>query len=359
MSGTLEITGAARTLKELEQIYSSLRPSLWRIRTYPPQFKFNNVIRFADFSPDDKILATVHDGGEIVFWDLVGQRPTARKMEFDGLELPKSCITSLAFPVSDIDNVALSFVGQDRHIIQLFNLKTNTAGPVLFGSFQNPHCIRYSQNGNMMAWAADDQVELWDAKLNQHISTLKMQSLDVGGQVVRVSFSTDSGYIAAVNEKGTVVCWDTATRLNIRQSFPEIPLNRGSWTAIDLAVSVRGEEVVMLMAKKLDNGRQELRQVNWHTSGLRNEPLSTVWKHACISPSCRYICNVYGLNGNLGVVDVANSPLCGAKGFGNDKPVVFSQISPSSKAMVAQQADGQLAFWKVSYWPPMIIPLRG
>jgi WD40 repeat protein/class 3 adenylate cyclase len=175
---------------------------LWDVVSGFPRETFTSSGNDLAFSPDGKTLYTLGQDGDVIIWDLSGNRRLVRS--FPGVigGQPPS------FSVSP-DGTVLA-VSRDDGSVDLWNTTTLSRIGELPGSLRSPVFgagDAFSPDGRTLAAAGQqDAVVLWDVQTMAPIGAPLSQK-----DARQVDFSPDGRTLATASASGEVILWDVKT----------------------------------------------------------------------------------------------------------------------------------------------------
>jgi WD40 repeat protein len=187
------------------------------------------------FSPDLKLIATGHDDGTVLLWDIASHQLVR---EIEAHEQP---VSSLAFSP---DGKRLASAGEDR-LVLVWDTESGNKQLSLAGHTDRIPSLAWSPLGNRLVSAGwDTTARVWDATTGEPVILLNSH----GDQVTLVTFSPDGKVLACADSENLIHLWNSTnwnTQHVLNQHEDEIrcltfsPDNR-------LLVSGGGEQVIHL-----------------------------------------------------------------------------------------------------------------
>jgi WD40 repeat protein len=157
----------------------------------------SDMINSLDFSPDGKWIASAAQDQSVRIWSV----------ESGALEHILSGSTGSVYRVVfSPDGKTLAAAGEDA-TIYLWDVASGALLRTLSGHTKPIRCLRFSPNGAFLASSSSDSVlRLWSTK------TWEGRALEGAGKLpYSLQFSSDTELLAATDNSGYVVFWDTAS----------------------------------------------------------------------------------------------------------------------------------------------------
>jgi WD40 repeat protein len=187
------------------------RIEVWRIGEAKPALELDDVpfrARF-DISPDGRRLAIGRIDHAIHIYDL----ETMRVVQRIGLDRDPSYLTF------DTTGHRLVLYHGNFESARLLNLDSGKQEPI-FDSPNISWSVAWQPNGSLVAGAAFNGVEVWDAASRRRVALLAGHE----AQIVHLAFSHDGCLLLSYGWDGQSVLWDVRTQrvlLRINLAFPE------------------------------------------------------------------------------------------------------------------------------------------
>jgi hypothetical protein len=297
------------------------------------------------FSYDDRLLLTSHDNEGVLIWDLTLVRP-AQKLAADRVECGTfGPVKAAAFsPRKSRDLVLVFGLGHPTEHYELsadglFTLSTS------YSNWPEARDVKYSPDGNLIAFAVSDMIKIWDTKSECQIRTL----IGSGADIVKVAFADDSKYIVAVDIRGRLFKWETEGG-SLLHSAADLET---TWNYTEIAINPRGWAVGMISSKEISPKAYAWRLTRWYPllEAPENEPVDHMvpkdrWQcaHLCLAPNAEFATGVTEQG------DLIAASMFGAastwKRMGKDGKrgrAVSCGMSPSSHLVAFSKANGSTA----------------
>ncbi|GAA0411281.1 hypothetical protein Acor_15110 [Acrocarpospora corrugata] len=179
------------------------------------------------FSPRDPLLAITSPTGDLVLWDLLGNR------EVNALRTRQGSILDVAFSP---DGKLLATAGADR-TVKLWDSRTGALSGTLTGHTAPVQALAFSRDGRALASAGDDHtITVWDLASGRPSVTLTGHTAPIRG----LAFTTDGDLISG-GEDGRIIRWPLRPEPVAGQLCREIGrgLTREEWAAYLPSVAYR------------------------------------------------------------------------------------------------------------------------
>ncbi|KAF9543677.1 WD40 repeat-like protein [Agrocybe pediades] len=179
------------------------------------------------FSKDGKWLASGHDDGTVLDWNLKDGSQTGKAL---GRHFEP--VTSVAFSPDSKHLVS----GSRDHTIRLWNIeKMKQVGNPWRGHTDYVNCVAFSPDGTKVVSASDDRtLRVWDLETGKVTAVLKGHE----GWVRSVAFSPDGLHIVSGSWDGTLHTWDSHTYQHIDE-----PLKGHTCAVWSVAYSPDGKSI--------------------------------------------------------------------------------------------------------------------
>ncbi|MBV8999229.1 MAG: WD40 repeat domain-containing protein [Solirubrobacterales bacterium] len=190
------------------------------------------------FSPDGRMLASANSDHTVILWD------TATGRRLRTLRGHPDAVDAVAFSP---DGKLLASGGDDRLVI-LWNPSTGQRLRTLTGHTDHVDSVAFSDDGSVLASGSfDHSVILWDPRSGRQLGD---PLLGHQAQVSSVSFlPSDARMLASAGDDGTVMMWDTVTRLAEPLAEYENPVQSVAFSGDGgLLASGSTDDTVRLMA---------------------------------------------------------------------------------------------------------------
>lgn len=212
-----------------------------------------------EFSPDDSRLLALSDQGHLNTWDTETWQPLASADPHDGKTngagfLPNGSVLTtgndgtvrtwnagLTTELSSLDALdndvrleglssdgsrALAVVGEQN--VQVWDIANGESLCVLERE-QPPRYARLSQNGQLVAIADDDLVEIWDVNDSQLRHTLDGKH----AAITWLGFDSGGGRLLVTGSEGQAIIWNTETGLEAKRISTGLNLMHANWSPDD------------------------------------------------------------------------------------------------------------------------------
>ncbi|MEX2666619.1 SUMF1/EgtB/PvdO family nonheme iron enzyme [Candidatus Uabimicrobium amorphum] len=192
----------------IEKIKQSSHEMIWlALHRYNSRFvwqtttlKYSNVIKFAVFSPDGKILASA-SGASIQLSDAVTGRQIA-VLKIEG------AVNSVAFSPNGKVIVSAS----DDKSLCIWDVESKKQIAMLKGHSRSVNSVAFSPDGKIIASGSNDKsISIWDVESKKQIAILKGHSAAVNS----VAFSPNGKIIASGSNDKSISLWNKSTSQQI------------------------------------------------------------------------------------------------------------------------------------------------
>jgi WD40 repeat protein len=196
---------------------------IWNIKTGQEQARYqrkgsDESARAAEcrvsavaWSPDGKLLASAHDQGSLLLWDV---KTGTELRSFQGHE---GIVNAVAF--SPDGKHVLS--GSVDRTVRLWDVKTGAEQRRFGDPVDSVKCVAFSPDGRLVAASAGDYegvIHLWDADSGREIAKLPASK----ARIYQIAFSPDGKLLAGTGADNSLCLWEVATRAE-RCRFPGHP----------------------------------------------------------------------------------------------------------------------------------------
>jgi WD40 repeat protein len=186
--------------KTVLQRSSTTTSELLDLQTGKTQARLTRHVRSVEsetYSPDSKVLATVHADSVVRLWDL------RTKKEPTKLQAPQ--VSRVAFSP---DSKTLATGGSE---VRLWEVSTGAELATLRGAeFKGPGLV-FAPDGKVLAWETADGVQLWDVERGKERGRLRVQARDPNrGPAGGIVFAPNSQALATV-ARTRVQLWDAVS----------------------------------------------------------------------------------------------------------------------------------------------------
>jgi WD40 repeat protein len=167
-----------------------------------------------DFSPQDRILVTGDDRGEVKLWDLLGQRDSPR-------DFPSLNVGSVVFDIRFSQDGTLIAIGGENGLLKIWDWRNDRiitlpghAGQFVRVVFspKNDYLATADTDGIVILWKIQNLREALTAAADSDLEAILQPTTLRGHQdaIHRIQFSADGRYLASASLDDTVRIWLTA-----------------------------------------------------------------------------------------------------------------------------------------------------
>jgi WD40 repeat protein/tetratricopeptide (TPR) repeat protein len=275
------------------------------------QINSPNPVKSVAFSSDDKFLASGHDDGTILLWNVETEEPMGTPLAGH-----RAAVNSLVFSPEEGDYTLAS--GSADHTIIFWDIETGEKIHTLSGHYASVQSVAFSPDGRILASGGDDRrINLWDTHTGEEIQQLPPQE----GPVQSLAFSPDGQMLASGGSDGKIILWVVNPR----------------WWGITGEFLIEPKFALIHVAKS-DHSLVE--------RGYDANPVFSV----VFSPDGQSLASGYAF-GEIILWDISNGMEIGALDtsvFGGRKSVYSLAFSPDGKTLASSAgADGRIILWDV------------
>ncbi len=160
------------------------------------------------FNPQGTLLATGHDDGSVLLWEVVGGRLLGE------LQAHPRAVSALAF---DARGAQLASAGEDR-LIQLWDVVTGTATGRLEGHTDRIPALAWHPDGTRLYSAGwDTTARVWDVARGEPLILLNSHA----AQVTTLALSPDGSLLACADSSQAIHIWDTTNHKTLAVLPPQ------------------------------------------------------------------------------------------------------------------------------------------
>ncbi|KAI1375527.1 hypothetical protein F4677DRAFT_421555 [Hypoxylon crocopeplum] len=329
--------------------YPHFAPTLLWNLPLPSELGINKPADIFAFSPDDKLLLTLHEEQNAILWDLAANS-LPRKLGFGRDNACSRLSVKAAALLGESGGFLVVFgVG---HPAQHYDILNEAAGSRLSEHvLPAANDVSISRDGRLIVLTTGTTMELWDAQSLQRTQVLTAR-VEIHSPFEKAAISQDEKYAAAVDAEGRFSVWGLADDFFKASRNKEVGIELGvGWSPTSIGLNEQGF-VMAVLRKRTSPGQDSWMLMSW---GYKYEgPDNTLYAKeysscalACVAPSTEFNV-VLTPKGHLSGRDSAFWRLF-ATGQGASKKgkVVSSGISGSSKMLAAARTNGRLAVWRL------------
>ena len=191
-------------------IAADKRVKLWNLSAGKEVVRFNNseqILLFAVFSPDLRLIATGGTGGFVTLWD------TATGQLVGTLAGHKGSVLGAAFSPDGRQLIS----GSEMNELKLWDIASGQELASLSTEVDNDYRAAFSRDGRYLATSCrDGRIKLWELPGRKNSSTFGQHT----GRIFGMTFSPDSRLLATGGGDNVAKLWDVATGKEIKSLGP-------------------------------------------------------------------------------------------------------------------------------------------
>ncbi|KAJ4288070.1 hypothetical protein N0V90_012087 [Kalmusia sp. IMI 367209] len=289
-----------------------------------------NFVRFIEFSPDSKLVASASWGNTIKLWDAtLGVLHQTLRGHTDK-------ILAIAF---SLDRKLLASASRDK-TVRLWNSESGVALQTLRGHSGSVYDIAFSPDSKLVvSVSSDDTVKLWEtsrgAPLHMFTAYTGMWKPNAPRFTIAVAFSPNSKLLASTSDDGTIRLYDTTSGA-VLQTF-----NGHTGFIRAIAFSPDGT----LLASASDDRTARLWDVACRAQLQTLESHTSFFNAVLFSPNGEFLASQSGKTIRLWYV-ASGALLQTLNGHTDD--IHTTIFSSCSKLLVSASIDSTIRIWKVA-----------